>query len=200
MNPALRPGEVVSETDIDLLDQRTDMPMPTQLRSFYLEMGDGFEFVPHNAAASGLEGWERNWLSDYAIWNAGFFTPIEEEVSGEITAAHLRVDPQLLQEKAERRKQWVPFYGFVGGGDVLCLDSEGKVRFYEALNWRASPTTWNFVRADSLSDLAHKWSRYCFVAPGCGWTSFCFGHSGAFDWSPSRFPRGIPCGNLGART
>jgi len=198
LRPLLRQGEPVSEADIDAVDQRTDYPMPAQLRRFYIEMGDGFEFLPNDVQDSSLEGWERNWLNDYAIWNKGFRTAIEEEVSREIANGRPRVDPQLLREEAERRKRWIPFYGFVGGGDVLCLDSEGKVQFYQAMDWTALPAfCGGFVLADSFFDFVVRWSKYSFVAPGCGWTSFCWNESGVFDWSPSHFSLGIPRAKLG---
>jgi hypothetical protein len=197
MNPALRQARSVSEADIDVVNQRTDWPMPAQLRGFWTEMGDGFAFVPNDAPDFPLEGWEPNWLSDYATWHTGFSGAIEEEAAGEIASSRPRVDPQLLREEAERRRRWIPFYGFVGGGDVLCLDVEGKVRFYEALNWRARPATWSFVLADSLRDFVEKWSRYSFTEPGCPWTSFCHGLSGVFGWGPSHFPHGVPRGSLG---
>jgi hypothetical protein len=172
--------------------------MPIELRRFYTEMGDAFEFVPDEAPDYPLDGWEPNHLRDYEIWNRGFSGAIEEEAAEEIGRARPRAEPQLLREEAERRKLWVPFYGFNGGGDVLCLDSEGRVRFYEALFWRACPGNWDLVVADSLLDFVEKWSRYCFVAPGCPWTSFCFECSGVFDWAPSHFPHGIGRSNVAA--
>jgi hypothetical protein len=198
LRPLLRQGEPVSEADIDAIDQRTDYPMPPHLRRFYIEMGNGFEFLPNDVQDSPLEGWERNSLDDYAIWNKGFHTAIEEEVSCEIASGRPRVDPELLREVAERRKRWIPFYGFVGGGDVLCLDSQGKVQFYQAMDWTTLPEFCRgFVLAESFADFVARWSKYSFVAPGCCWTSFCWNQSGVFDWSPSRFPLGILRANLG---
>jgi hypothetical protein len=197
LNPLLRRGEPLSEADIDAVNQRTDHPMPAELRRFYIEMGDGFKFAPNDISESPLDGWERNWLSDYAIWNKGFHTAIEEEVTREIASSRPRVDPQLLREEAERRKKWIPFYGFVGAGNVLCLDSEGKVQSYQAMDWTASPDLCRgFVLADSFTDFVARWSKYSFVAPGCGWTSFCWNRSGVFDWSPAHFPHGFDRSSL----
>jgi hypothetical protein len=200
LNPKLlRRGERLSEADIQAVDQRTDRPMPAELRTFYLEMGDSFEFVPSDIPDSPLDGWEPNWLSDYATWNKGFSTAIEEEVSRELASSHPRVEPEVLRQEAERRKKWIPFYGFVGGGDVLCLDAAGKVQFYQAMDWTALPDFCHgFVLADSFTDFLVRWSKYSFVAPGggCGWTSFCWNRSGVFDWAASCFPQGIVRGNL----
>lgn len=181
----------MSESDLDLINQRTDHPMPSELRCFYIEMGDAFLFTPDDVPDSPLTGWTANHLDDYAIWNNGFHTAIEEETTGEIASGRSRVDPKLLRAEAERRKRWIPFYGFNGGGDVLCLDSDGKVRFYEALYWRSCPETWDFVLADSFDDFVVKWSKYSFVEPNCFWTSFCVGLSGVFDWSPQHFPPAV---------
>jgi hypothetical protein len=198
MEPVLCQKRVVSEADIDVIDQRTDRPMPLELRRFYLEMGDAFQFLPNDVPDS-LDGWEPNHLDDYAIWNKGFDTAIEEEVSREIASGRPRVDPQRLREEAERRKKWTPFYGFVGGGDVLCLDPQGRVQFYQAMDWTAHPDLCNgFLVADSFTDFLVKWSKYSFVVPGevCGWTSFCWNCTGVFDWAPSHFPHRVVRGNL----
>jgi hypothetical protein len=197
LNPILWRAKSVSQADIARVDQLTDRPMPAELRRFYTEMGDAFEFVPDDVPNSPLEGWEPNHLSDYAIWNKGFFSQIEEEVSREIGSNRPRVEPGLLRHEAERREQWTPFYGFSGGGDVLCLDSEGKVQFYQAMDWTACPDLCSFVLADSLPDFVERWSKYSFVAPGSSWTSFCWGRSGIFDWSPGHFPRQAARGRSG---
>ncbi len=191
MNPVFWQKGAVTAADIDLIDQRTDHPMPSEIRRFYIEMGDAFLFTPNDAPDSPLNGWTANHLDDYAIWNKGFHTAIEEDAYEEIASIRPRVDPRLLREEAERRKRWIPFYGFNGAGDVLCLDSEGRVKFYEALYWRSCPDTWSFVLADSFDDFVARWSKYSFVDPGCLWTSFCIGRTGAFDWAPSHFPHGV---------
>ncbi len=46
LKPALVMGTPVSENDLHALDEETDLPMPPELRRFYLEMGDGFRFIP----------------------------------------------------------------------------------------------------------------------------------------------------------
>lgn len=191
MKPVLWNKMEVSEADLDSIDQRTDHPMPAALRRFYIEMGDAFMFTPNDVPDSLLDGWEPNHLNDYAFYNKGFHEHIEWEASEEIVHSRPRTDPRALREEAERRKQWIPFYGFCGSGDLLCLDQEGKVRFYEALYWRSCRETWNFVLANSFDDFATKWSNYSFVDPQVGWTSFCVGLSGAFDWSPQHFPPGV---------
>jgi len=193
LDPLLWQGKPLSEKDLDAVDQRTDYSMPAELRRFHLEMGDGFEFIPNDDPETPLDGWTRNCLHDYATWNKGFHMAIEEEAEDEIASSRPRADPRLLQEEVERRKKWIPFYGFNGAGNVLCLDAEGKVRFYEAASWVALPQSWDLVLADSFTDFVEKWSRYCFVAPGSGssWDSFLVNHSSSFDWSPSHFPRGF---------
>jgi len=161
--------------------------MPVELREFYLELGDGFQFLPDDSPNSELKGWQPMWLRDHLIHNCGFRDQIEEEASEEIHCAAPRADPLLLREEAERRKQWVCFYGFSGGGDLLCLDGSGAVRFYEALFWKANPASWDFVVAPSFVHFVKNWSRYGFVSPAGEWTSFCVGRSGEFDWSPGWF-------------
>ena len=199
MNPVQRQKRDVSEADIDLIDRRTDRPMPSELRRFYLEMGDAFQFLPNDTPDSALDGWEPNHLDDYAIWNKDFYTAIEEELSRELGSTRPRVEPGVLREEAERRKKWTPFYGFNGGGDVLCLDAEGKVQFYQAMDWTAHLDCCNgLVLADSFTDFLVRWSKYSFVCPGEGegWTAFCWNRSGVFDWLPAHFPHGVVRGSL----
>ena len=198
MKPAFWQKGAVSEADLNLVDQRTDHPMPSELRRFYIEMGDAFQFIPNDIPNPPLEVWEPNHLDDYAIWNKGFHKVIEEEVSREIAGGHPRVHPDILLQESERRKKWIPFYGFNGGGDVLCLDAEGKVQFYQAMDWTALPEfCGGFILADSFTDFVERWSKYSFVLPGsvCGWSSFCWNCSGVFDWSPSHFPPVVYRGN-----
>ena len=184
----IQQGKPLSAADIDAVDQSTDYPMPPELRRFYIEMGDGFEFVPNDVPDTPAYGWAPNWLSDYLISNQGFHMAIEEELCREVDGGRPRVDEQLLRVEALKRKSWIPFYGFTGGGDVLCLDAEGKIQFYQALDWTAMPDLCKgFVLAESLTDFVARWSEHSFVAPSCGWTSFCWNRSGVFDWSRSHF-------------
>lgn len=185
--PYIKIGSSVVAADLDVIDIATDHLMPSELRAFYLELGDAFEFIPDSRLES-LTGWQATWLGDYEIHNCGFFHQIEEEAlsatSGSLEQRYL----DLLRIETEARKQWIPFYGFTGGGDLLCLDRQGGVRFYESLSWCTSPQTWSFLLAESFADFVTKWSRYCFVTPGSSWASFCMGRTGVFDWAPEHFP------------
>jgi hypothetical protein len=53
-NPRIKLGSPVSDADIELVSQRTDHLMPSDLRQFYMELGDAFEFVPDERANSTL--------------------------------------------------------------------------------------------------------------------------------------------------
>jgi len=189
MTPVMKPGTPVSSAAIDEVDLNLTKRMPRELRHFYLELGDGFQFKPGEE----LAGWEPIWLSDHVIHNRGFDDQIEEEAAGGLQRS---AEPSLLRAEAERRKNWICFYGFIGGGDLLCLDESGAVRFYEALFWRACPSTWDFSLAPSFTEFVQRWSRYCFVSPAGGWTSFCSGRSGEFDWAPAWFASGVDRGPL----
>lgn len=190
LKPELRNRNPVSEKDIDNLNNETDHPMPRELRDFYCELGDGFTFDPDSSGEFSLYGWEANLLSDYRIHNRGFWSAIEEEADYELENESPRVDIALLREQSERRKAWIPFYGFVGGGDVLCLDSEGKVQFYQALDWVADTELCKgFVLAGSFQEFIKKWSKYNFISPRAGWTSFCKNRTGTFDWADHHFPK-----------
>ena len=61
--PHIKMGSPVAVTDLDALDVVTDHPMPGELRAFYLELGDAFEFVPDDSSESPA-GWQATWLSD----------------------------------------------------------------------------------------------------------------------------------------
>jgi cell wall assembly regulator SMI1 len=191
LNAALMMGTQVSEQELKLLDANTDFPMPSELRLFYLELGDGFQFVPDENNTTDLVGWEPMYLADYKMCNRGFGGEIKREAGREIRNSTPGADPSLLRQEVERRKLWIPFYGFVGGGDYLCLDLSSTpppVRFYQALTWTALPHTWDFVLASSFSEFIERWSYYHFLTPVGEWTSFCRGRSGRFDWAPPHFP------------
>lgn len=187
-NPLIIPGQLVTDNDIQMVDRQTEHRMPNALRSFYLELGDAFRFEPCGNANSSVSGWAPMRLSDHMIHNRGFSAQVAEEVSREINRSLPRVDSKQLREEGMRRQQWVPFYDFTGGGDVLCLDEFGMVRFYEALYWTANAETWSFVLAKTFTDFVESWSRFCFVTPASSWAAFCRGRSGIFDWSPELFP------------
>lgn len=42
-------GSPVTEDDLNAMDLETDLPLPAELRHFYLELGDGFHFEPDEA-------------------------------------------------------------------------------------------------------------------------------------------------------
>jgi len=186
-SPLIVPGQEVTEDDLEAVDQSTDRRMPIELRRFYLELGDAFRFEPDHRPDAIVNGWSPMRLEDHAIHNIGFAEQIQEEAFRETASMSPGADITPLREEVERRKQWIPFYGFTGGGDLLCLDALGRVRFYEALHWKSTPETWSFLLADSFSGFVEKWSQYCFVTPGGSWTSFCIGRSGLFDWLPKHF-------------
>jgi SMI1/KNR4 family protein SUKH-1 len=190
LHPGIIQGAPIVETDLDKLDRETDFPMPQELRQFLLELGNGFAFVPDSK--KDLIGWERIHLADYRTCNIGFGNNVEEEALREISGSNPVADPNLLRHEAEIRKQWIPFYGFAGGGDYLCLDSSkcpATVRFYASQVWPRTPDTWNFTLADSFSDFVKQWSRFHFISPSEGWTTFCYGRSGQFTWEPRHFPQ-----------
>ncbi|MGJ8641508.1 MAG: SMI1/KNR4 family protein, partial [Opitutaceae bacterium] len=190
LNPEFGNRRSISENDIDALDKDTDQPMPKELREFYSELGDGFWFAPDHSDNSTLDGWEGNLLSDYRIHNRGFSSAIEEDTEHELATDPARVERAFLHEQAEKRKRWIPFYGFCGSGDTLCLDSEGRVQFYQALDWAGdSDLCQGFMLAASLTEFVEKWSRYYFISPTGGWTSFCWDRGGVFDWNPKHFPK-----------
>jgi hypothetical protein len=136
-------------------------------------------------------------LADHKIWNTGFATAIEEEAAREIGQPRSITNPELLKGEMERRKLWMPFYGFAGGGDVLCLDLSSTppaVRFYESLIWVAVPQSWDLVLASSFAEFVERWSHYNFLSPAGAWTSFCTKLSGRFNWAPEHFPKIGNCG------
>jgi hypothetical protein len=191
LNPTLAMGAPVSESDLNALDNEMDFPMPRELRQFYLQVGDGFAFLP-DGSDSKLVGWEHTHLADHKIWNNGFSSAIQEVAQREISNPTPRSNLELLNQETVRRKRWMPFYGFVGGGDVLCLDlgmNPPGVRFHKALFWVALADTWDFLLAASFPEFVECWSRFSFISPNGGWTSYCQERSGRFDWSSEHFPQ-----------
>ena len=92
-------GTAVSENDLSALDEATDFSMPPELRQFYLEVGDGFAFVPDDRDASNLVGWDYMHLADHKVWNLGFGSAIEEEAMRELGTPSDRTNPQPCTRK-----------------------------------------------------------------------------------------------------
>lgn len=175
--------DAISEEDLLMADKRTDYPMPQELRDFFSEVGDAFEFRPDASEQSYLSGWEPIHLSDYIIHGDGFSTAIDEDLSNFST-----IDAPRLHEEAARRRHWIPFYGFLGGGDLLCLDSSCRVQFYQAIDWtQDARLCGGFIVAGSFYEFVERWSEFHFIAPRGGWTSFCRDRTGIFDWAPAHF-------------
>ena len=179
-------GEAVSETTIANLEAKLGWSLPTELREFYLEMGDGFSICPH-----GDEG--------------GFFVePMceleaknswEDQVEGCFTMVDDSPDAaSKAEEEFQRRLNWFPFHGFGSGGYFFCIDTNeprGPIRYYERVYWPTdSPEQWSFSLADSLEDLVTQWSRYCFAGPtdSGGMINHVMGLEGRFDWQTTPFP------------
>ena len=101
LKPCIELGERVSESELAALDSSTDMPMPAELRPFYLELGDGFHFVLDTDRESNLTGWEPMHLDDHKIANRGFAGQIEEDALEEINNPSPRSGPQLLRQEME---------------------------------------------------------------------------------------------------
>jgi len=173
----------LSEVDLLMADKKTDRPMPQELRDFFTEVGDAFEFLPDASEQSSLFGWEPIHLSDFIIHGQGFSAAIDEDLSHSSS-----IDTSRLREEAARRKHWIPFYGFLGGGDFLCLDSGGRVQFYQTLDWTQDVRLCEgFMVAGSFSEFVERWSEFHFIGPQGGWTSFCWDRDGVFDWAPDHF-------------
>jgi cell wall assembly regulator SMI1 len=195
--PALTMGSPVSERDLDALDAKTNFSLPPELRQFYLEMGDAFGFEPDTRNSPAHAGWEPGWevmrLADHKIHNIGFVSAIQEEAATALGRKNSRTPPELLKQEVERRKRWMPFYGFGGNGNCLCLDlaeNPPTVRFYDSITWTNLPQAFDFILASSFTEFVERWGHYNFLAPKrVWWTSFCDDCSGRFDWAPGHFSR-----------
>lgn len=185
-------GVPVTEAEISAVDSLTDFPMSLELKRFYSELGDGFEFrVEGRDNDCDMVGWEPMRLADHQIANTGFGQQLEEEALRELGRTSPRVNEALLKKEVVRRKQWMPFYGFAGGGNYLCLDlsmTPHPVCFYEALVWPSRIKTWDFILAHSFTDFVQRWSRFHYLTPSGEWTSFCQERTGQFDWDAKYFP------------
>jgi cell wall assembly regulator SMI1 len=190
LKPRVVMGQPVSESDLKAVDAEIGVPMPSELRQFYLELGDGFAFIPDDSKNSQLVGWGYLHLADHRIGNKTFNQEVEEQAMPEINNPSRWTDPVLLRREMERRKLWIPFYGF-GGGAYLCFDSFTKpatVRFFESVFWVDRSETWDFVIASSFSEFVEKWSQHHFLTPLGNWLIFSQGRKGTFDWSSEHFP------------
>jgi SMI1 / KNR4 family (SUKH-1) len=184
-SPVIRAGQPVSETQLNEVERIIGRPIPTELRIYFREMGDGYSFSP----AQDQEGLMIGWLGDYRYKVAGFVDAIREEVA---LAGICRNAPEVVARELLRRERWFPFYNFGGGGYMFCIDlneSPSPICYYERVYWpNDSPDTWGFRAADSFLDMVRQWSRFCFAdMMNDNLINFASGASGRFDWAPSRF-------------
>jgi hypothetical protein len=190
LNPTLKMGRPLSEKDLTAADAKAGVSMPAELRQFYLELGDGFQFIPDDDQELNLGSWAGMYLSDHVIVNEDFGLHVREEAIDRIPKAI--VHPDLLRKEREKRCSWMPFFGFGCGGSYLCLDVTGDpppVRVYNNSYWLTNPQTWSFVLASSFTEFVEKWSQYHFLTPLGDWLLFCRLREGTFDWAPEHFPQ-----------
>lgn len=208
--PRVVMGKPVSESDLKAVDAEIGVPMPSELRQFYLELGDAFHFITDESGKYPRYGWGHMHLGDHVGCNKNFRREVETaavhlfmdnkfpeaDESGKlppITGKDFYMETALLKQEMERRFSWVPFWGFGGGGPYLCLDLHTEppvVRAYTDRFWVTSPKTWDFVVARSFTEFVEKWSRFHFLEPhGVDWPWIFDFQEGTFDWSPEHFQK-----------
>lgn len=172
--------------EIERFEKAASFEVPTELRQFYLEMGNHFGFQAH----SDQSGFSVSSLYDLQ-YSKDFFQELADEVAHGLGQENPRNAPELLKAEAERRKNWFPFYNIGGGGYLLCLDlskDPAPVCYHESVYWvYHDPSVWSFELASSFTDLLIQWSKFSFSDPGGDITSFCMDRAGKFDWSPEHF-------------
>ncbi|MEO0795660.1 MAG: SMI1/KNR4 family protein [Verrucomicrobiota bacterium] len=184
IEPLLIEGEPISEARLLDAERKIGRPIPQDLRTFFLEMGDGFQFIPDREKENLF--FMVSWLEDI-VDNADFPKILQEEA--EDTGGN---PSDLVAAELKRRQNWLPIYNIGGGGYMFCLDLEespSPVRYYERCYWPSdAPETWTFKLADSFHDFVLQWSRYCFEeANGATLINIAMGLTGKFDWAPTRF-------------
>lgn len=176
-------GEPVTAAEIDRIEKKIGKIINPELKFFLLELGDRFQFCIHDIEGNEVPSWDPIGIEDLATHNQGFGEMICEEISGNSNL--------MVKNEADSRKSWMPFYGFSGGGDILCLDKNGYVRFYESLTWQHLPSTWSAFVATSFHDFVTKWGERSFIAPMGDWAACCSDLVGEFDWNHDLFQPSI---------
>jgi hypothetical protein len=183
--PSIDHGRPVSEAQLDEIEGIIGRAIPSELRLFFREMGDGYSFKPDEEQ----EGFMVGLLSDYRYKLADFAEVLREEAPPGANRTH---PAEVVAHELARREQWFPFYNFGGGGYMFCLDlntSPAPVRYYERCYWPTdSIDHWELRMADSLLDFVRQWSRFCFSdAKGATLINLALSARGRFDWDSSRF-------------
>src|SRR5262245_7102847 len=84
LRPRVVMGKPVSESDLKAVDEEIGVPMPSELRQFYLELGDAFAFITDESKKYPYFGWHHLHLADHVIGNKLFRQNVEEAARLEI--------------------------------------------------------------------------------------------------------------------
>jgi len=197
IEPIISEGEPISASAF--LEAETEMgfPLPSELRRYLDELGDGFQLSYSAEPVTGNEDdqfwWQIDLLNDILMEREG----MRQDLVCNLNGADDRRQTQACLEEIRKRLHWVPVFGTGGGGYTFCVDGGeggGGIRYHDI---EMSDSEMGSVHlAGSIEDWMAKWSRFCFSQPLWNGTSnhghlvsYSYNLVGTFDWSPHRFRR-----------
>lgn len=195
INPNVREGTKLSNGDFASAELTLGRTLPSELKAYLLEMGDGFTLTYEASPVTGNK-------DDYFWWKIDYFQDIleyagsiHEDMNANLSGRNDMCQSAECIAESRKRLSWFPVFGIGGGGYTFCIDNRkdsGEIRFHDI---RMSDDYFpSIVLAPSIDEWMSKWSRFCFSQPLYDSTdnhafleSYCWEKEGTFDWSPKRF-------------
>jgi SMI1 / KNR4 family (SUKH-1) len=190
-------GDILSSSAISEFEAELGLRLPTELRQYLTEVGDGFSLQYE---------WQTEHGTDLFDWS---ISPIEDILAEREEAKDILeaitdgngsdygfedVSPEQI-EAARLRLAWLPVHGVGDGGYVFAMDSSSEpapIRFFDIHYGAVTPVASSLILAPSLTQWVRSWSRFCFSKPAPGgkpyeFATFAASRSGLFDWAPENF-------------
>lgn len=195
INPEIRDGELVTDTQLSDIEAESNISLPSELRTYLLEMGDGFQLW-YSAEPVTSDGENQfSWSIDFIEDIIDDYECIRDDMGSYADGDGEFCNTDECKNEARRRMNWVPVFGIGGGGYTFCIDTgegNGEIRFHDI---RMSDGYFPSIHlAKSIDDWMHRWSSFCFSQPLSDGTdqhtfleSYCWELDGTFDWSPQKF-------------
>ncbi len=197
IDPEVSEGFPVTEEILHEAELVMQMPLPHEIRSFLMEMGDGFQLSYSAEPITGDEDNQFYWGINSLGGIVSAYSDLRDEMLKNASGSGEYCDTEECKEESRKRSKWVPFYGIGGGGYTLCIDSgegegNGEIRYHDI---RFGDGHFPSIHlASDFDALIRQWSRYCFSEPLWDGTdkhgdlvSYCWEKEGAFDWAPNKF-------------
>jgi hypothetical protein len=182
-------GEKLSPSELENLQDTLKVTLPTELKKYLSELGDGFGL--QYSFGDDVLGWGLDHTEDIIDEREDFLEKLESIIdgSGEDYGYHNVTSHDIAT--AKQKLSWLPIYGIGLGGSVFCIETNSQsngIHFVDTSYEILMPSNKAFTLSFSLNQFIEDWSRYCFSNPSSThFTTFAHNKAGPFEWDPKIF-------------